>query len=101
MGNVAKKKKKKKSLRKKAEYYLNVMLFIKGIYIYNLSLHEDPGLKASQSNLENCRKLNMQREGRKEGGEAGGGRRGGGRRAGKGAARPVVASPLHRLTLPG
>lgn len=57
---------KKKSLRKKAEYYLNVMLFIKGIYIYNLSLHEDPGLKASQSNLENCRKLNMQREGRKE-----------------------------------
>lgn len=25
-----------------------------------------PGLKASQSNLENRRKLNMQREGRKE-----------------------------------
>lgn len=43
-----------------------MMLLIKGIYIYNLSIHEDPGLKASQSNLENGRKLNMQRERRKE-----------------------------------
>lgn len=61
MGNVA-----KACLRKKAEYYLNVMLLIKGIYTYSLSIPEDPGLKASQSNLENHRKVNMQKEGRKE-----------------------------------
>lgn len=57
------------------------MFLFKGIYTYNLSIREDPGLKASQGNFKESRiKLNMQRKGRKgkgqeeeegEGGEEG------------------------------
>lgn len=46
------------------------MFLFKGIYTYNLSIREDPGLKANQGNFkENRIKLTMQRKGRKEKGQ--------------------------------
>lgn len=74
------------------------MFLSKGLFTYNLSIREHPGLKARESHK--IKHANR----REEGGGAGGGRssrRRKGGRAAKGAARPVVASPLHCLTLLG